>query len=257
MFPLATGRLAPEAPGGRPVIWAATGRSGGTSAAPYESLNLATHVGDDPVYVDANRGRVALAVGLPESGLAIMSAVHGADVAVADRAGTYEGVDALVTQAPGLAVLALGADCVPLALIGTDGVTVAAVHCGWRGLAADVVAHAVAAMRDLGADLRAAVLGPSICGECYPVPQARSDEVASRVSAPVAHAALVQARDGQPGIDVREGLRVRLIELGVAPSAITFAGGCTAEDPRLFSYRRDGITGRQGVVVCTTAMMDA
>ncbi len=257
MFPLAAGRLSPVAPGGRPVIWAATGRSGGTSSAPYESLNLATHVGDDPANVDANRGRVALALGLPESGLAVMGAAHGADVEVVDRVGTYEGVDALVTQEPGLAVLALGADCVPLALIGSDGITVAAVHCGWRGLAADVVAAAVLAMRDLGTGVRAAVLGPSICGECYPVPQSRSDETAARVSIRVASAALVRTPDGQPGIDVRSGLRERLLELGLEPTAIAFAGGCTAEDPGLFSFRRDGMTGRQGIAACTTAMMDA
>ena len=256
MFPLAIGSVAPAAPGGRPVIWAATGRSGGTSAPPYESLNLAAHVGDDPTSVDANRGRVVRLLGLPEANVAVMNAVHGADVEVVSRPGVYGGVDCLVTQQPGLALLALGADCVPLALIGMDGVTVAAVHCGWRGLAADVVAFAVAAMRDLGTDVRTAVLGPSICGTCYPVPQSRHGEVAARVSERVARVALVRTPDGQPGIDVREGLRVRLAELGVAPSAITTAGGCTAQDPDLFSYRRDNVTGRQGMAVCTTAMMD-
>lgn len=224
---------------------------------PYESLNLATHVGDDPTSVDTNRGRVAHLLGLPEDNVAVMNAVHGADVEVVGRPGTFGGVDCLVTQQPGLALLALGADCVPLALIGTDGMTVSAVHCGWRGLAADVVAAAVSTMRDLGTDVRAAILGPSICGACYPVPESRGDEVAARVSQRVARAALVRTADGQSGIDVREGLRVRLVELGVAPSAIASAGGCTAEDTDLFSYRRDKVTGRQGVAVCITAMMEA
>ncbi len=257
MFPLAIGSVAPAAPGGRPVIWAATGRSGGTSAPPYESLNLATHVGDDPISVDMNRGRVLRLLGLAETDMAVMNAVHGADVEVVGSPGTYAGVDCLVTQQPGLALLALGADCVPLALIGADGVTIAAVHCGWRGLAADVVGSAVAAFGDLGTGVRAAILGPSICGTCYPVPESRSVEVAARVSQRVAGAALIRTPDGQPGIDVREGLRVRLVELGVAPSAITSAGGCTAQDPDLFSFRRDNVTGRQGIAVCSTAMMDA
>lgn len=256
MFPLAEGRIAPSAPGGRPVTWAATGRSGGASSPPYASLNLADHVGDDPAAVARNRGVLAMRLGLPALSTATMSAVHGAQVQVVDSAGTFGGVDALVTQRRGLVLLALGADCVPVALVGSDGAAVAAVHCGWRGLAADVVGAAASTMRDLGADVRAAILGPAICGSCYPVPEERSREVASCVSDEVASAALVRRPDGQPGIDVRAGLHARLAELGIVASAIIDVGGCTAEDSGLFSYRRDGITGRQGMAVCIDAMMD-
>lgn len=257
MFSLAGGRILPTAPGGRPVIWAATGRWGGVSAPPYASLNLASHVGDDAADVATNRGRVARLLGLPQDALAVMDAVHGADVAFAGEPGTYAGVDALVTQQAGLAVMALGADCVPLAIVGSDGVTVAAAHCGWRGLAADVVGAVVRAVRDRGTDVRAVILGPSVCGSCYPVPRERVDELADRSSSAVRAAALVRAADGQQGIDVREGLRARLSELGVAGEAVVLAGGCTVEDNRLFSYRRDGITGRHAVAVCTSAMMDS
>ena len=256
MFSPAGGRFPPTAPGGRPVVWAATGRFGGTSSGPYATLNLAGHVGDRPDDVTTNRGRVAAGLGLPAASVAVMDAVHGADVAFVDSPGVYPGVDGLVTRESGLAVLALGADCVTIGIVGSDGITVAAAHSGWRGLVADIIGVTVAAVRDCGTDIRAVILGPSVCGSCYPVPVSRAVAVAARVSAAVSAAALVCTPDGQPGIDVREGLRMRLIELDVAADTVVVCGGCTAEDAGLFSFRRDGITGRQGVAVCTT-MVDA
>lgn len=256
MFSVAGGLIAPTAPGGRPVRWAATGRSGGVSLAPYDALNLASHVGDDPAAVLANRTLLAVELGLPASSVALMEAVHGAEVLLVDEAGTYPGVDALVTRTPNLAVVAMGADCVPVVLIGTDGLTVAVAHCGWRGLVADVVGAVTVALQDCGTDIRMAILGPSVCGRCYPVPAGRATEVASHVSASVLASALVTTADGQPGIDVREGLAARLAELGVVGSAVARAGGCTVEDRALFSFRRDGITGRQAVAVCSLAASD-
>lgn len=253
MFPLAGGLIEPTAPGGRPVRWAVTGRSGGVSAAPYDTLNLSSHVGDDPTAVLANRTLLAWELGLPAGSVALMEAVHGADVLLVDEAGTYPGVDALVTRTPNLAVVAMGADCVPVVLMGADGATVAVAHCGWRGLAADVVGAVTVALRDCGTDIRMAILGPSVCGRCYPVPADRAAELASHLSASVMASALVTTADGQPGIDVREALAARLAELGVVRSAISRAGGCTVEDRSLFSFRRDGITGRQAVAVCSLA----
>jgi YfiH family protein len=251
MVSLAEGLVEPSAPGGRPARWAATGRSGGVSAEPYATLNLADYVGDDPAAVAENRARLAGALSLPATALAIMGAVHGADLAVVDGPGTVPGVDALLTQSSDLALVALGADCIPLAIIGADGRTVAAVHCGWRGFVADVVGVAVNAMRDHGTDVALVVLGPSACGSCYAVPADRAAEVRARTSPRVGAAALTLTTDGQPGIDLRLGVRARLAELGVEASIITDAGGCTIEDPSLFSYRRDDRTGRQGIAVCT------
>jgi copper oxidase (laccase) domain-containing protein len=82
------------------------------------------------------------------------------------------------------------------------------------------------------------------------VPPERAEEVADAWPGPVSAAALVTCADGQPGIDVRRGAVARLAGLGIATEAITLAGGCTVEDPGLFSYRRDGVTGRQGVAAC-------
>jgi YfiH family protein len=178
-----------------------------------------------------------------------MGAVHGNDVAVVDRPGRVAGVDALVTREADLALVALAADCVPLALIGDDGLTLAAVHCGWRGLVSDVVGTTEAVLADLGAAIGQVVIGPSVCGRCYPVPDDRAEAVARAWPGDVAAAALVTCADGQPGIDVGRGVQARLVELGVSPDRITVVPGCTAEDPALFSFRRDGVTGRQGIVI--------
>jgi YfiH family protein len=250
MFPIAAGLVRPTSAGGRPSSWAATGRSGGVSRPPYDTLNLAGYVGDDDGAVASNRSTLARALGASDSRLAVMDAVHGADVAIVDEPGVVDGVDALVTQAPGLAIAALGADCVPVALIGDDGLTVGVAHCGWRGLVIDVVHSVVSAVRDHGCDISTVILGPAVCGTCYPVPPDRADEVVRRCSGPVSAAAVTRCADGQPGIDVRLGVRARLVELGLDPGVIMTAGGCTVEDPALFSFRRDGITGRQGIGVC-------
>lgn len=249
----ARGLVHTSAPGGRPATWAATGRSGGSSAAPFDTLNLAGYVGDDPAAVDANRCAVAVELGLAPDRWCVMHSVHGADVSVVDAPGVVTGVDALITQVPGLALIALAADCVPLALVGTDGQTVAAVHCGWRGLVVDVVGATVRAMRALGTDISGVVVGPAVCGRCYPVPVERCAEIVARTSVAVGSAACVVTADGQPGVDVRRGVRARLGELGIDPACVESVAGCTVEEPGLFSYRRDGVTGRQGIAVARLA----
>ena len=242
---------------GRPALrWAATGRAGGVSAPPFDSLNIADHVGDDPDAVTLNRARMAALVGLDGAAVAVMRAAHGASVAVVERAGTVDAVDALVTTRPGLGLIAIAADCVPLALAADDEPVIGAIHCGWPGLAAGVVDATVAVMRDLGATKLRAVLGPSICARCYPVPRERVDVLRAAVSADVAAVAciddgyLVDASDAQPRIDVAAGVVAQLAELGVPSTRLP---GCTAETGTLFSYRRacqgDGRTGRQGMIV--------
>ena len=244
-----------RSPGGHPAIWVATGRSGGVSEPPFNSLNLARHVGDDPMCVQTNLDRVAAEVGARR--WAVLDAVHGADVAVVSSpdlgasldtgvvTGVVTGVDALVTSEPGLALIALGADCVTVAL--AAGSSVAVVHAGWTGLVLGAVPAAVVALREESeSDGVVAVVGPAICGQCYPVPRERAERV--RRECAVADAALVVAANGQPGIDVTAGVLAQLDDCGV--TVVWRDSRCTAEDPNLFSYRRDGRTGRQGIAIC-------
>lgn len=223
--------------------------SGGSSRSPYAWANLGSHVGDDPAAVVANRSQLAGALGVPANSMTFMFPDHGRGVAiVSEPTGVRPGaetaeVDALVTDRRGIGLVALSADCVPVILVEPVAGVVAAVHSGWRGLVVDVVGAAVESMVGLGGspgEIRAH-LGPAICGACYPVPQERSEQV--RLVRPEA---LATAPDGQPCIDVRAGLVARLEELG---ARCRLVGGCTAEDPGLFSYRRDGLSGRQGGAV--------
>lgn len=205
-------------------------------------------MGDAPESVSANLEVAARLVGRSAERLVTMGAAHGSAVARVDSPGHVDGVDALVTSEPGLALLALGADCAVVALSGAGSVGV--VHCGWRGLAADVLAAAVTAVGVPTDGPVQAVVGPAVCGSCYPVPDARVAELRAAVSPVVARAAVGRARNGQPSIDVRAGVVARLTELGVAATAV---GGCTVEDARLFSHRRDGVTGRHGMIVSMRA----
>lgn len=223
--------------------------SGGSSRSPYAWANLGSHVGDDPAAVVAARSALAGALGVPASAMTFMHPDHGRGVAlVAQPTGIEPGaevrdVDALVTDRPGIGLVALAADCVPVVLVEPRAGIVAAVHCGWRGLALDVVGAAVDSFSRRGGDPDrvVALLGPAICGRCYAVPAQRADEVGR-----IRPEAVTTARDGQPALDLRAGLVARLAELGATTALV---GGCTAEDPGLYSHRRDGLTGRQGGAV--------
>lgn len=229
----------------RLVSWAATGRAGGASAGAFASLNLAEYVGDEVSAVAENRGRVAGLVGLGTEDLAAMGAVHGAEVAVVTAGGPVDGVDALVTTSRGVALLALAADCVPLVLADSSAGIVAAVHCGWRGLGAGVVSATVSVMRGLGAMTLEAVVGPAICADCYPVPTDRVETLRRSLAVDVSGVACIE-RAGRAFIDVRAGVTAQLADLGIEPHQVAI---CTHESPDLFSYRRDTVTGRQGMII--------
>lgn len=225
-----------------------TSRSGGASKPPYASFNLGSHVGDDPEAVRSNRARLARATGLGTDRQVWMEQVHGAAVAAVDgpRAAPVPETDALVTATPGLALIVLVADCVPVLL--ASPAAVGAVHAGRAGAAAGVVPAAVAALIELGADPGAtdALLGPSICGACYEVPA----ELQASVEAALPGSAST-TRQGTPGLDLRAGLARQLADVGVA--RVVIDPRCTAEDPELFSHRRDGVTGRQAGVTWVDA----
>ena len=233
-----------------PVVWAFTDRTGGASPGPYAGANLAVHTGDDPDVVAVNRAALVDALGA--QGLQAMEQVHGRDVAVIAAGQMLDPAldpapvaDALVTDAVGIALLTQVADCVPLLLADVATGRVAAVHSGWRGVVAGVVDAAVDAMAVADPATMRAWIGPAICPGCYEV----GEEVRDRVSsiAPAAHAV---TRRGTAAVDVRAGVAEQLAARGVPAAAIELIPGCTAEDPSLYSYRRDGVTGRQaGAIV--------
>ncbi len=226
-----------------------TTRTGGTSAEPYSSLNLGTHVEDDRQRVHANRGLVARAAGLDDDALVFAEQVHGAGVAVVERSGPRDfavaGVDALVTATPGLGLVVLAADCLPVLLADAGAGVVAAAHAGRQGLLAGVLEATLTEMQGLGATPggTTAVIGPAACGGCYEVPQDMADDAERRVPG-----SRGTTRQGTPSVDLVAGARAVLERAGVG--AVTAVGGCTLEQPeRWFSYRRDRTTGRHGGLV--------
>ncbi|HET7802049.1 MAG TPA: peptidoglycan editing factor PgeF [Humibacillus xanthopallidus] len=231
---------------GRTVDLGFTDRSAGRGTGPYAGLNLGGHVGDDPATVESNREALATALGVPRDHLVLMNQVHGRDVVEVREpwTGAAPEVDAVVTRQPGLALGVLVADCVPLLLHDQAVGVVGAVHAGRPGMTAGIVGRAVSAMRDLGAlDIRATV-GPSVCGRCYEVPPDLAAEAAG-----VAASASARSWTGTPAIDVASGVVEQLVAESVA---VQWIPGCTRESDSLYSYRRDGVTGRFAGVVTMT-----
>lgn len=223
------------------VVRALTDRSAGVSAGPYAGLNLGAHVDDDPAAVAENRRLLEQRLGRP---VVYMDQCHGAGVAVVgDVPRTPPSCDAVVTRSVDLALAVLVADCVPVLLSGRG--VVAAVHAGRPGLVAGVVPATLAVMGELGAGTIDAVVGPSVCGRCYEVPEAMR-ETAARVQ-PVA---ATVSWTGTPAVDVAAGVVAQLRDAGVE---VRWVPGCTRERPDLYSYRRDGATGRFAGVVARSA----
>lgn len=225
---------------GRRAGWWFTDRRDGVSRPPYDARNLAAHVGDDPNAVRANRE--ALAHELAVGAVTWMGPVHGIDIAVIDAPhAIVPNVDALATSAAGVPLATLGADCVPLLLAAGD--LVVAAHVGWRGLVEGMTAQLVDLLTGRGIDPASAqvLLGPAVCGECYGIPVERAELIGEACPQ-----ALVVARNGDPGADIRTGLAAEWQAVGAQVQPI---GGCTFEDPQLFSHRRDGVTGRQAGVI--------
>src|SRR5689334_3725707 len=167
-----------DAPLPAPARGVFTTRPGGVSLPPWDSLNLAVHVDDAFAKVQDNRARLVEALGV--DGLAFGKQVHGDGVRVVrglskKTSRGLDDTDALVTTVPGIALVMMGADCLPVLVAG--GGVVGAAHVGRGGLAKGVLGEVVAAMLAEGATDLTAVIGPGICGGCYEVPGSMAGEV--------------------------------------------------------------------------------
>jgi YfiH family protein len=241
--------IRPEWPAPASVRAFSSTRAGGVSAAPYDSLNLGDHVGDEPGLVAENRARLARAAGI-DARPGWLDQVHGTSVAdfdAADPAGHRVApvADAAVTSRPGRICAIMTADCLPVLLTNRAGTVVAAAHGGWRGLAAGVLEATVAACAERAATPATllAWLGPAIGPAAYEV----GPDVVAELG-PGDRAALAPGRPGHWLLDLYALARARLLTLGV--EHISGGDACTHGDSeRFFSYRRDGVTGRQATMI--------
>lgn len=240
------------------IVVAFSERSGGASAPPYASLNLAAHVGDRPDAVDENRRRFLTALGLADlrERLTCAEQVHGTDVRLVRSRDAGKGAratdgvppvrvtDALVTTHAGIPLMLLFADCVPVIVVAERARAVAVAHAGWRGLAAGVIRNAVAALRSAAShdeDL-VAYVGPHIGPCCYAVGAEVMSQFANK---------FVTIRRASATLDLGAAAAEELESSGVPRERQCHLGICTAHNTeRFFSYRAEGRTGRHAALAC-------
>jgi hypothetical protein len=219
-----------DAPG--PYVVAFTTRVGGVSEGPYASLNLGAR-GDDPARIAENRAIACGALGLDAARLSVNRQRHSPAVHRAQAGVRNEPGDGQWSDEPGQPMLALAADCVPIAIATTRGQPrLAVLHAGWRGLADGVVEAGVAA---LGGSPAAAVVGPAVGPCCYEV----GPEVSARFDPDLTSRGI---------LDLWAAAERALRTAGVA--FVERVDLCTRCNPELFfSHRRSGpVRGAQGVI---------
>lgn len=225
-----------------------TTRAGGVSAAPFDSLNLALHVGDDAARVTQNRELLRRQLELPAEPCWI-NQTHGTrTVTLEQEVGEQEvthDADAAVTRVPGTIAVVMTADCLPVLLCNREGSEVGAVHAGWRGLQAGVIQSALATMKSPNQQLLAWI-GPGISRACFEV----GDEV---------RAAFMDTMQDAQTCFSAHGEGYWLCDLGGLAERVLKAQGvnevfrdsyCSYRDDELFySYRRAATTGRMASLI--------
>jgi len=220
-------------------------RRGGVSSGPYESLSFSQAVGDTAKNVAENLSRAAATLEIAPERIYFLSQVHGANVVTLDGSEARERVleregDAVVSGRSDLACGVRVADCVPILVADCRSGAVAAIHAGWRGIVAGVIASALDELgRVAGGPIDPiAAIGPHISVGAFEV----SEDVAEELRKASPDPGVVERSWGErPHVDLRRLVRALLIRAGVPENRLDDVPGCTVGDPtRFFSYRRDG-----------------
>lgn len=248
--------LRPDWPAPANVRACMTTRAGGVSRPPWDSLNPAGHVGDDPAAVAANR--TVLRRHLPAEPM-WLNQVHGCGVlecpphSLLPASGGDRGeADAGIARRPGQVCAVLTADCLPVLFCDRAGTVVAAAHAGWRGLAAGVLETTVARMAVPPGEVLV-WLGAAIGPDAFEVGDEVREAFVSRhpLAAVAFRPALPGTLDEAPRKWLADLYTLARIRLAVAGVGEVYGGGlCTYTDrARFYSYRRDGVTGRMASLV--------
>ncbi len=238
------------------VIHAISTRHGGVSPAPFDTLNLSRHVGDERTNVENNLERLHSALGLYTTSTVDASQAHSDAVAIvsAEHCGTrIHDVDALVANAPNVPLLLRFADCVPILFFDPVRRAIGVAHAGWRGTVMKTASKTAQAMFDaFGTRPRdlIACIAPSIGPCCYRV----GDEVIERARAAFENAdeLLIRQADGSIHFDLWQANACQLRALGV--EQIEMANICTAHrTDDFYSWRAEkSNTGRFGAIIAMT-----
>jgi polyphenol oxidase len=242
--------IIPDWPAPKNVHALQTNRRGGISLAPYNSLNLGSHVKDNPIHVAQNRQM--LSQFLPSEPV-WLNQVHGINVidaaqtdCVADSgyADCVPSADASFTTRKNVVCVTMTADCLPILMCNTAGTLVASIHAGWRSLCDGVIEATVAKMGADSSQLMA-WLGPAIGPNAFEV----GAEVRAQFMAKDAKSELAFKPHGDKYLaDIYKIATQRLNNMGV--QQIYGGGECTfTDEKRFFSFRRDGVTGRMATLI--------
>jgi len=217
-----------------------TTRGGGASAAPFDSLNLGGKLGDRERLIAENRRRVAAALGVSPRRLARTGQIHGAEIAVVRRGGSYRGFDGFVTSERDLTLAISTADCYSVVVYSPPEKALAALHVGRRGAERGIIGRAVELLRErwrIDPTYAIAVVGPGVCAKCYTV---------RREDALLFPRGVRRYERGAWHLDLAAFCADELVALGLRRRNIIRSGLCTSCNPDLFfSHRRDrGVTGR-------------
>ncbi len=227
-----------------------TTRLGGVSFPPYDSLNLGDHVGDASEHVNANRQLLIDSIDDAPT-IHWLQQVHGTAVAAIPDAGVLPEADAAWTTRPFEACIILTADCLPIVLVDREARCVAAVHGGWRGLAAGVLQATIDEL-PVQPESLVAWLGPAIGAKAFEVGTEVLD--AFGVSPEDDTVTLNPQKSGHYFLDLNAIATRQLLSVGVRSDAIFGGEYCSLSNPdRFFSHRRDGVTGRMATLVWLTA----
>lgn len=220
-------------------------RHGGFSSAPYASLNMGDHVGDEPSLVIKNRAKFLYLAGLRTVGQWLHQ-VHGVHVVDAKDDGKVREGDAVMTDKPNMPCVVMTADCLPVFFTDKEGSKVAVAHAGWRGLAAGVLEQTITEM-GLPANQLMAWLGPAISRHYFEVgPEVRREFVDQDLASDSAFQPDYHSR-GKYFADLYKLARIRLEHAGL--NDIYGGNYCTWHDDRFFSYRKEGTTGRMASMI--------
>lgn len=241
-----------------------TGRRGGIGQSPYDSLNLAYHVGDDPAMVIENRRQLAKELDFSPESWTCGEQVHGTNVAIvrendrgkgySDRSSAFQNTDGLVTNVKGVLLTSFYADCVPLYFLDPVNRVIGLAHAGWKGTVGRIAEAVIETMENEYDSLRSDILtaiGPSIGKCCYEVDEVVMSKVREAIS--ITESAWIDRNLFEPSrnddrtmLNLKELNRIIMIEAGILPTHIECTRWCTSCHPdKFFSYReQNGVTGR-------------
>ncbi len=228
-------------------------RYGGVSAVPYGSLNLAEHVGDAHDCVATNRARLRSALALPEQ-FVWLNQIHGTRIVSTTEALNFKRATSRCIDADGIwcdqsniVCAVLTADCLPLVIASRSGEQFACVHVGWKGLAQGIVEQSVARLQQQEpTNTLWAWAGPCIGPSAFEV----GGEVRAALQGSESAWRPSRVVNGEQKwlCNLYQIVGERLEGLGVTEYA--HADACTyKQSEQYFSYRRDGVTGRQATLV--------